>query len=90
MERRKGLADLGVVDWLGLGASGFGSLHILLDFSIGLFPTHRAVSPAVAAALVLTSLFDVWWAVSIAAVVRGLGGGIASLGVLAFGWTTAD
>jgi hypothetical protein len=45
------------------------------------------VSPAVAGALLLTSLIEVWWAVSLAAVARGLGGGIASLGVLAFGWT---
>lgn len=78
---------LGAAEWLGLAALAFGSLHILLDFSVGLFPTQGSLSAAVAATFVLTSLILLWWAVSIAAAVRGLGGGLASVGVLAFGWT---
>ena len=46
----------GVAEWLGLAAVAFGSLHILLEFSIGLFPTQGPVSPMVAASFVLTSL----------------------------------
>jgi hypothetical protein len=65
----------------------FGSLHILLDFSIGLFPAHGRLSVMVAAVFVLTSVILVWWAVSIAAAGSGLGGGLASVAVLAFGWT---
>ena len=79
--------SFGAAEWLGLAALAFGSLHILLDFSIGLFPTQGPVSAMVAASLVLTSLILLWWAVSIAAAVRGLGGGLASVAVLAFGWT---
>jgi hypothetical protein len=77
----------GVAEWLGLAALAFGSLHILLDFGVGLFPTQGPVSAAVAASFVLTSLILLWWAVSIAAAVSGLGGGLASVAVLAFGWT---
>jgi len=79
--------SLGAAEWLALAALGFGSLHILLDFSIGLFPTQGRVSAMVGASFVLTSLIVVWWAVSIAAALRGLGGGLASVAVLAFGWT---
>jgi hypothetical protein len=78
---------LGAAEWLGLVALAFGSLHIMLDFGIGLFPTQGPVSAAVAASFVLTSLILLWWAVSIAAAVSGLGGGLASVAVLAFGWT---
>jgi hypothetical protein len=77
----------GVAEWLGLAALAFGSLHILLDFGIGLFPTQGPVSAAVAASFVLTSLILVWWAVSIAAAASGLGGGLASVAVLGLGWT---
>jgi hypothetical protein len=77
----------GAAEWLGLAALGFGSLHILLDFSVGLFPTQGPVSAPVAATFVLTTLILLWWAVSIAAAVNGLGGGLASMAVLAFGWT---
>lgn len=79
--------SFGLAEWLGLGAMGFGSLHILLDFGVGLFPTQGPLSAAVAASFVLTSLILLWWAVSIAAAVSGLGGGLASVAVLAFGWT---
>ncbi len=79
--------SLGAAEWLALAALAFGSLHFLLDVSIGLFPTHGRISAMVAASFVLTSLIVVWWAVSIAAASRGLGGGLASVAVLAFGWT---
>ena len=79
--------SLGAAEWLGLAALAFGSLHILLDFSVGLFPTQGPVSAMVAATFVLTSLILVWWAVAIAAAASGLGGGLASVAVLAFGWT---
>lgn len=78
---------LGAAELLGLVALAFGSLHIMLDFGIGLFPTQGPVSAAVAASFVLTSLILLWWTVSIAAAVSGLGGGLASVAVLAFGWT---
>jgi hypothetical protein len=79
--------SLGAAEWLGLAALAFGSLHILLDFSVGLFPTQGPVSAMVAASFVLTSLILLWWAVSISAAVSGLGGGLASVAVLGFGWT---
>ena len=60
----------------------------MLDFSVGLFPiTERPVSAVEAAVFLLTSLIVLWWAVSIAAAASGLGGGLASVAVLAFGWT---
>jgi hypothetical protein len=59
----------------------------MLDFSVGLFPTQGPASAAVAAVFVLTSLILLWWAVSLAAAASGLGGGLASVAVLAFGWT---
>jgi hypothetical protein len=77
----------GAAEWLGLAALAFGSLHILLDFGVGLFPTQGPVSAPVAAAFVLTSLILVWWAVSIAASASGLGDGLVSTAILAFGWT---
>jgi hypothetical protein len=79
--------SFGAAECLGLAALAFGSLHIMLDFSIGLFPTQGPVSVPVAATFVLTSLILLWWAVSIAAALTGLGGGLASVAVLAFGWT---
>ena len=78
---------LGLPEWLGLAALGFGSIHILLDFSIGLFPVEGSVSAPVAAAFVLTSLIILWWAVSLAAAAGGRGGGLLSVALLAFGWT---
>ncbi len=87
MARPAPSAALGLPEWLGLGALAFGTLHMLLDFGIGLFPLQGPVSPAVGAALVLISLIHVWWAVSLAAAAQGQGGGLASLAVLGFGWT---
>ena len=72
--------SFGLAEWLGLAALAFGSLHILLDFGIGLFPTQGPVSAAVAASFILTSLILLWWAVSMAASVSGLGGGAGECG----------
>ena len=80
-------AALGLAEWLSLGALAFGALHTLIDFGAGLFPLQGAVSPAVGAVLGLTSLVLVWWAISLAAAARGVGGGLASLAVLGLGWT---
>jgi hypothetical protein len=67
-----------MAEWLSLGALAFGTLHMLLDFGVGLFPLQGAVAPMVAAATVLTSLMPVWWAVSLADAARGRGGGLAN------------
>jgi hypothetical protein len=64
-----------------------GTLHILLDASVGLFPARGRLAPAVAAALLLVSLIHAWWAVSLAAGARGVGGGVASAAILGLGWT---
>src|SRR5262245_15607587 len=77
----------GLAEWLGLAALAFGSLHILLDAGVGLFPTQGPASAAMAAVFVLSSLILVWWAVSIAAAASGQGGGLASVAVLTLGWT---
>ena len=42
--------------WLGLGAMAVGTLHILLDASVGLFPARGRLAPAVAA----FSLIHAW------------------------------
>ena len=83
----RGSFRFGAAEWLALAALGFGALHILLDFSVGLFPTQGPVSAAVAATFVLTTLILLWWAVSIGAALAGFGGGPASVAVLAVGWT---
>jgi hypothetical protein len=64
-----------------------GTLHILLDASVGLFPARGRLAPAVAAALLLISLIHAWWAISLAAGARGVGGGVASAAILGLGWT---
>ena len=80
--------SFGLAEWLGIAALAFGSLHIMLDFSVGLFPiTERPVISRRGRSFLLTSLIVLWWAVSIAAAAGGLGGGLASVAVLAFGWT---
>ena len=61
--------------WLSLAAMAVGTLHILLDFGVGLFPLQGRVSPAVGATLLLISLIHVWWTVSLAAGAHGNGGG---------------
>ena len=73
--------------WLGLAAMAVGTLHILLDFGIGLFPLQGRLSPAVEATLLLVSLIHAWWSVSLAAGAHGNGGGVASAAILGLGWT---
>jgi hypothetical protein len=73
--------------WLSLAAMMAGTLHILLDASVGLFPARGTLAPAVAAALLLIALVHGWWAVSLAAGARGVGGGVASAAILGLGWT---
>ena len=73
--------------WLGLAAMAVGTLHILLDFGVGLFPLRGRLSPAEGATLLLVSLIHVWWSVSLVAGAHGNGGGVASTAVLGLGWT---
>lgn len=73
--------------WLSVAAMTIGTLHILLDAGVGLFPVQGTLAPAVAAALLLISLIHAWWAVSLAAGARGVGGGVASAAVLGLSWT---
>jgi hypothetical protein len=73
--------------WLNLAAMAVSALHILLDFGIGLFPLRDSLAPAVVAVLLLISLIYAWWGVSLAAGVRGVGGGVASAAILGLGWT---
>ncbi len=56
--------------WLALAAMAVGTLHILLDFGVGLFPLRGRLSPAEGATLLLVSLVHVWWGVSLAARAR--------------------
>ena len=73
--------------WLGLAAMAVGTLHILVDFGVGLFPMRGRLSPAVGVTLLLISLIHVWWVVSLAAGAHGNGGGVASAAILGLGWT---
>jgi hypothetical protein len=73
--------------WLSVAAMAAGTLHILLDAGVGLFPARGNLAPAVGAALVLISLIHAWWAVSLAAGAQGIGGGVASAAILGLGWT---
>jgi hypothetical protein len=73
--------------WLSLAAMAAGTLHILLDASVGLFPARGHLAPMVAAAFLLISLVHAWWGVSLAAGARGVGGGVASAAILGLGWT---
>ena len=73
--------------WLSLAAMAVGTLHILLDFGVGLFPLRGRLSPAEGATLLLVSLIHVWWCVSLAAGAHGNGGGVASAAILGLGWT---
>ena len=73
--------------WLSLAAMAIGTLHILLDAGVGLFPSRGRLAPAVGAALLLISLIHVWWGVSLAAGALGAGGGVASVVILGLGWT---
>jgi hypothetical protein len=73
--------------WLSLAAMAVSTLHILLDFGVGLFPLQGNVTPGVGAVLLLISLIQAWWGISIAAGARGIGGGVASAVILGLGWT---
>ena len=73
--------------WLSLAAMTVSTMHILLDFGVGLFPLRGRLSPAVGAVLVLISLIHAWWGVSLAAGAHGNGGGVASAAILGLGWT---
>lgn len=73
--------------WLSLAAMAVSTLHILMDFGVGLFPMQGSLSPAVGATLLLISLIHVWWCVSLAAGALGNGGGVASAAILGLGWT---
>jgi hypothetical protein len=63
------------------------TLHILVDFGIGLFPLRDSLSLAEGATLVLVSLIHAWWCISLAAGTHGNGGGVASAAILGLGWT---
>jgi len=73
--------------WLGLAAMAVSTLHILLDFGVGLFPLRGRLSLAEGATLLLVSLIQVWWSVSLMAGAHGNGGGVASTAILGLGWT---
>jgi len=73
--------------WLNLAAMAASIMHILLDFGVGLFPMQGTLAPAVQAVVVLITLIQVWWVVSLVAGARGLGGGVASAVILGLGWT---
>lgn len=73
--------------WLNLAAMAAGTLHILVDMGVGLFSMRGSLAPTVTAALLLVSLIQVWWCLSLAAGAQGRGGGVASAAVLGLGWT---
>lgn len=63
------------------------TLHILLDFGVGLFPLAGRLSPVLVAMVVLIGLIHLWWGVSLVSGSHGNGGGVASVAVLGLGWT---
>lgn len=73
--------------WLSLAAMAVSMMHILLDFGVGLFPMQGSLAPAVGAVVLLVTLIQAWWGVSLAAGARGVGGGVASTVILGLGWT---
>lgn len=73
--------------WLSLAAMAVGTLHVLVDFGVGLFPMRDRLSPAEGATLLLVSLIHVWWSISIVVGSQGNGSGVASAAVLGLGWT---
>lgn len=73
--------------WLSLAAMAMSTLHILVDFGVGLFPMRDRLSLAEGATLLLVSLIHVWWCLSLAAGTHGSGGGMASAAILGLGWT---
>jgi hypothetical protein len=75
--------------WLGLSlaAMAVSTLHILVDFGVGLFPMRDRLSLAEGATLLLVSFIHAWWCISLAAGTHGNGGGVASAAILGLGWT---
>ena len=73
--------------WLSVAAMVAGTLHILLDASVGLFPARGNLAPAVGAALILISVIHAWWVVSLIAGAQGVSGGVVSAAILGLGWT---
>ena len=73
--------------WLSLAAMMVSTLHILIDFGVGLFPMRGTLTLAEGATLLLVSFIHVWWCLSLAAGAQGNGGGIASAAILGLGWT---
>jgi len=73
--------------WLSLAAMAVSTLHILVDFGVGLFPMRDRLSLAETTTLLLVSFIHVWWCISLAAGTHGNGGGLASAAVLGLGWT---
>ncbi len=72
---------------LSLAAMMVSTLHILIDFGVGLFPMRGTLTSAEAATLLLVSFIHVWWCISLAAGTHGKGGGVASAAILGLGWT---
>lgn len=73
--------------WLSLAAMSIATLHILLDFGVGVFPMTGRLSPAVAAMVVLIALIHLWWGVSLISGSHGNGSGVASVAILGLLWT---
>lgn len=63
------------------------TLHILVDFGVGLFPMRDSLTLAEGVTLLLVSFIHVWWCISLAAGTHGNGGGLASAAILGLGWT---
>jgi len=72
--------------WVGLATMFVSVLHIIIDFGVGLFDLHGALTLTEAATLVGVALIQLWWAVSFMAGARGNGSGVASAGILGAGW----
>ena len=73
--------------WLSLAAMAVSTMHILLDFGVGLFPMQGSLAPELVAVVLLITLIQAWWVVSLVAGARGMGGGVASAVILGLGWT---
>jgi len=72
--------------WLSLAAMAVSIMHMLLDFGVGLFPMRGSLAPEVVAVVLLVTLIQVWWGISLVAGARGVGGGVASAVILGLGW----
>ena len=65
--------------WLSLAAMAVSTLHIPVDFGVGLFPMQDRLSLAEGATLLLVSFIHAWWCISLAAGTHGNGGGVRKL-----------